>query len=353
MSPRPALLLLVVACNPPMGDDTGDTSDQGGTHAVVTTTDFSVGALATVALDSLEVQDDITLTSADPFVFVQDDTVFQVNGFGVDNVTVYAPGDFTSVLAQFSTGAGTNPHDVALVDGDLYVTLYEEAHLGIFDPADGTALGTVDLSAEAGSDGIPEASTMVRVAGRLYVALERLDRDDGWTDDGGTVVEIDPDSGLVTDSWAVGPSPVVYAHPTDPTRLVVRTGLYAQAVGGLAVLDPTEDAPEAPFADASTLGYGIAGWAAGPGGEGVLVAEHSDFTYSLKCVDLEGTVTDLYGPTGDWLTNPAVDPEGRVWVVVRSFTGDSGLMVVDPDPCEVVTDTLVETNLPPYQVAFF
>jgi len=354
------LLLLLSACAPTAdtGDTgTSDTADTGTataqTHAVLTTTDFAVGALATVDLDSLAVDDDLLPTSSDPFVSVMQDEVFQVNGLGVDSVAVYTPGSWGAPQVQFSVGSGTNPHAVALIDGELFVSLYEEAHLGIFDPTDGTALGSVDLSAYGGSDGIPEASTMVVVNGDLYVALERLNRDDGWSDDGGMVVQVDPSLRAVTKAWAVGPSPIVYAHPTDSTKLMVRTGLYAQAVGGLRVLDPTQDAPDPLLVDASALGYGIAGYAAASTGAGIIVGEHSDATYTLGCVAPDGTVTDVYGPTADWLTNPAGDDRGRAWVAVRSVSGTSGLLVVDLATCSVVNDTLVQTDLPPYRIAFY
>lgn len=354
------LALLLPACNPPIdsGDtattDTGDTGmPSGETHAVVTTTDFSVGALATVDLGTFAVDDDLVPTSSDPYVAVQQDEVFQFNGLGIDNVAIYTPGAWSAPQEQFSVGDGTNPHGVALIDGALFVSLYEENALGVFDPTDGSSLGSVDLSAYAGSDGIPEASTMVVVGGKLYVALERLDRNNGWTDDGGTVVQVDPTTKTVTKAWAVGPSPIVYPHPTDPNKLMVRTGLYAQAVGGLRVLDPSKDAPDPLLLDASALGYGISGYAGSRIGVGLIVGEHTDATYTLSCVAPDGTLTHAYGPTSDWLVNPVVDDRGRAWVAVRSSSGTSGLLVVDLFTCQVLTDTPIQTDLPPYGIAFY
>ncbi len=351
-------LLLLAACTAPIGgdndtvDDTDDHDPVRHSHAVVTTTDFAVGGLSTVALDVFTVADDLVPTSADPTVQVQGGRVFQINGFGVDTVTVYAPGQWTAPVAQFSTGSGTNPHRVALHDEGLFVSLYERDALGVFGAADGASLGTVDLSAYAGSDGIPEASTMVVIGDRIYVALERLNRDDGWGDDGGRVVAVDALTRDVVQSWEVGPSPQVYPHPSDPTALIVRTGSYGNLDGGLAVLHPTKGAPEAPFVTTEDLGYSIAAYAGAASGQGVIVAEHADFTYALKCVSLDGEVTDLFGPTADWITGPAVDDQGRAWVAVRSFAGPSGLLVADVDACEVLEER-IETALPPYRIAFY
>jgi len=348
------LLSLAMGCDPA---DTGDTDNETPHGAVVSTTDFSVGALATVDLDSFDVTDSLAATSSDPFVQVEDGRVYQVNGFGVDSVSVYEAGDFDAPVAQFTTGTGTSPRHVALVNGELFVTLYEADHILVLDPDDGTSLGEVDLQAYAGVDGLPEAATLVELGGMLYVALERLDRSDPmvWTDDGGLVVEIDPGTLGVTASWEVGPSPQIYPHPTDASKLMVRTGLSGQMVGGVRVLDPSAAAPDAMLLDAATLGYGISAWAAGSTGGAVFFAEHSDYSYTVECYDPDAGVASsaVYGPSFDWLTNPAVDPQGRAWIPVRSFSGASGIVVIDTATCETVTTAPIGTILPPYKVDFF
>ena len=123
----------------------------------------------------------------------------------------------------------------------------------------------------------------------------------------------------------------------------------------MRVLDPSTDAPGPLLLDAATLGYGISAWAAGPSGRAVFFAEHSDYSYTVECYDPEAGVASaaVYGPTFDWLTNPEVDPDGRAWIPVRSFSGPSGLVVIDTATCETVTTAPIGTILPPYKVAFF
>lgn len=348
---RIVLVLALAACTPPDGDDTSDATPHG---AVVSTTDFAVGALAAVDLDTFAVDDALATTSSDPFVQVEDGLVYQVNGFGVDSVSVYEPGAFDAPVAQFSTGTGTSPRYVARIDDKLFVSLYETDHLAVLDPDDGTSLGEVDLSAWAGTDGIPEAATMVEANGKLYVALERLDRTDGaWSDDGGHVVEVDPATLTVARGWAVGPSPKVYPHPTDPAKLMVRTGLYAQAVGGVGELDPAAATQPARTLDAATLGFGISEWAAAPTGKAIAIAEHADYSYTVECYHPDQGVATVLGPTFDWLANPAVDDRGRAWIPLRSFDGASGLVVIDTATCAVVSTAPIGTILPPYMVAFY
>jgi len=340
------------ACDPA---DTGDTDTTEAHGAVVSTTDFSVGALASVDLDTFEVTDSLSATSSDPFVQFEDGRVYQVNGYGVDSISVYEPGEFDAPVAQFSTGTGTSPRTVALIDDQLFVTLYETDHVAVLDPADGTSLGTVDLAGYAGVDGVPEAATLVELGGKLYVALERLDRSDPmvWTDDGGRVAEIDPTTLTVTKTWEVGPSPQIYAHPSEAGKLIVRTGLSGQAVGGVRVLDPASATADAYHIDAAALGYGIAAWAGAPSGRGLVLAEHSDYSNTVECYDPEQGLATVYGPTYDWLTNPAIDADGRVWLPVRSFSGASGLVVIDSETCATLTAAPIGTILPPYKVAFY
>jgi hypothetical protein len=87
---------------------------------------------------------------------------------------------------------GINPQDVAVdADGRLWVTRFEQPTVAIIEP-DGSFSGTVDLSAYADADGIPEASAVHVSGDRAYVTIERLDRCGGWASTGpGVIVEID------------------------------------------------------------------------------------------------------------------------------------------------------------------
>jgi len=350
-------LTLAMGCNPPIdldtgNDDTGDADGPDHATAVGTTTDFAVGSLATVALDGHTVSDDLVPTTGDPRVFVEDGRVLQVNGLGFDTVSVFQPGDWSVPVTQFSVGAGTNPQDVALVDGELFVTLYERAEIAVFDLATTHHSGTVDLAAFADADGLPEAASIVELGGALYVALQQLDRDNGWVPAGGRVIQVDPTSLAVTGSWEVGPNPTLHEHPAEPEMLVVRTGTYATLNGGLLVLDPATGQPDSVILESATLGYAIADYVESPSGNGLFIAEHTDFTYSVKCIDAGGEIA--HGETTtDWLAGLAVNDRGEAWIAQRSFAGTGGLVVWDVDTCTRLTATPIDTSLPPYRIAFY
>jgi hypothetical protein len=351
------LLALVIGCNPPLNldptdDDTGDADGPDHSVAVVTTTDFVVGSLATIGLDGRGVSDDLAPTTGDPRVSVEEGRVLQVNGLGFDTVSVFQPGQWSAPLTQFSVGAGANPHDVAVVDGEAFVTLYDRAEIAVFDLATTHRTGTVDLAAWADDDGLPEVATIVELGGLLYIALQRLDRDNGWAPDEGRVVQVDPASRAVTKSWEVGPNPTLHEHPGEPETLVVRTGTYATLNGGLQVLDPGLDQLGAMVLETATLGYAIADYVESPSGNGLLIAEHMDFTYSVKCFEWGAEITDGEA-TADWLAGIAVNDRGEAWIAQRSFAGSGGLVVWDVDTCTRLTTDPIETTLPPYRIAFY
>lgn len=142
----------------------------------------------------------------------------------------------TKVLPCKLEVSGINPQDAAFdADGRLWVTRYERPTVAILEP-DGSFSGTVDLSAFADADGVPEAMG-VHVAGdRVYVALERLDRCGGWLPSGpGQIVEIDvatrtvvksielgggnPFGRLVPAPWDSSGNTVIVALPGDPRHI--------------------------------------------------------------------------------------------------------------------------------------
>ena len=59
-----------------------------------------------------------------------DGLLYVVNRFGQDNVQVLNPAQGFATVQQFSTGAGSNPHDIAFASPvKAYVTRYELADL--------------------------------------------------------------------------------------------------------------------------------------------------------------------------------------------------------------------------------
>lgn len=348
------MILFLLACNPPVPAKT-DTDVPAAATAIVTTTDFAVGSLAAVDLEDWTVTDELAPTSGDPFVFVDDGHVLQVNGFQSDSVRVYEPGAWQEPLVEFSLGAGAGPHDVAVVGDELFVSLYEQAAMTVRSLADGTEVATVDLSAWADADGIPEASSIVEVDGALFVALQHFDRSAFASTGAGKVVRVDPATRQVTKAWDTGPSPVLYAHPSEPGTLVVATGTYEGAApyppaldGSLAVLDPVRDTLAAPLLADADSGYKVNGYGEVESGHAVLVVQGTDGATRVACWD--GGALSVAETLPGWAADLAVDPAGDAWIAARD---PGGLLVYDVETCTSRTGAeWIGTSLPPYRVAF-
>ncbi len=122
--------------------------------AFVTTTDYMTGSYSTIDLLNLSASNNLPSTTgiieSDNDAVYFNDKVYIINKFGFDNITVLDVSDLTTEVAQFSTGNGTNPQDMAFVnDTKVFVSLLGSNDLLVVDP---TALsgseitGTVDLS---------------------------------------------------------------------------------------------------------------------------------------------------------------------------------------------------------------
>jgi dipeptidyl aminopeptidase/acylaminoacyl peptidase len=349
------LVLALVACTPDLPEKKDTAEPSGGPYAVVSTTDFSVGALALVDLESGAVSDMVTATSGDPSVVADGGWLFQVNGYNTDTIRVYEPGDLFAPLAEFSTGAGSNPHDVEVCGGKLFVSLYETTRIGIYDPASGSEIGEISLADWSDSDGIPEVSNLVELDGVLFAALQHFDRDDGWSSTEGEVIEIDCDSGTVVQTWQVGPSPRITAHPTRPDALLVLTGVYWQADGGIWVLDTEEGLEEEAVLLESEAQVDLVSLATSAGGHLVLTAAGFESGSSLVCLDLSTGIWSSAAATEAWYARIHASPSGEAWVSVRPTPDDPnhGLLVFDIDACAPRNDLSRFTlTLPPYGVAF-
>ncbi len=144
--------------------------------------DFATGGIAAIGLDGFEVlQHQLGFAAGDSVVRHQMNRFFVVNRFGANNIQELDTAGL-GTLRQCSVGLGANPHDIVAVSPTKgYVTLYDRPWLAIVDPSAGASCagfvtGTIDLSALADADGIPEMDQSVLVGDRLFVALQLLDR---------------------------------------------------------------------------------------------------------------------------------------------------------------------------------
>jgi DNA-binding beta-propeller fold protein YncE len=190
------------------------------TGLAVGTDYFSAGVATWVGLPGLSTDVDVPagVASTDPVVRYGDGKVFIVNRYGYDNVTVL---DATTrgLIAQISTGSGSNPQDVAALGSKLYLPALATSGLVILDldhPQSGV-VGTIDLSSLDPDDGKPDCNSARLVGDRLFVTCGILDDDDQWlTPRGpGKVAVIDTVTDTLIDQIELDyANPVGFLHAT-------------------------------------------------------------------------------------------------------------------------------------------
>jgi hypothetical protein len=193
---------------PPIEPDAGSEPDGGGTPAGCTCVtlgadyEAGVGILSTVSLPDLTVTQDRTpqAISSDPVVrLLSDGRLWVVNRFGADNITIIDPETY-DVDAQFSTGAGSNPHDVVLHGDKAYVVAFASPDVLVYDTADLDAPpDRIDLSSYD-VDGVPEAVAIWAEGDTAFVLLQRLD-ESFMPNDVGLVAVIDLANDTVTSTF--------------------------------------------------------------------------------------------------------------------------------------------------------
>ena len=339
--------LLLTACTPTV--DVPDSTLESGLsgQVVLTTTDFSTGALSVLDLATGEVEEGVAPTSPDPLVTVSGGQVIQLNGYLHDTVRIYEPHDWSEPLGEYGVGQAANPHDAEQINGELWLSLYGRDALEIREPASGVLLDTVDLSTWADADGLPEAASLLMVESRLLVALQRFDRTRDWAPLPGHIVAIDTDTRQVVGDWAVGTSPRLSAH-SEPGHAWVVTGSYADgepALDGAVTSLSLED------------GLGDVVWDEGMRGERVdhWLDAGSDWaamvdlggTYAVRCFD--GTSWRDGPESTRWTSDAILDGNGRVLLASRELTGGGGVAAVRLEDCSDAG--FAETALAPYQMA--
>lgn len=215
-----AIALLLLALAPAACGDDSQPDDGDGAAALSTVlavgTDFATaGVLSTIDVPDLEVTTNAVegVASTDPVVRHIDDRVYIVNRLGQDNVTVLDAADL-SLVAQISTGTGSNPQDVAVVDGLLFVAAYGSPGLVVVDldrPDDGV-IDTADLSA-GDPDGLPNCGTVMADGADLLAVCGLLDDEAFLAPRGpGVAVKIDGEGLDVVEEWQTEIRPFGLAH---------------------------------------------------------------------------------------------------------------------------------------------
>lgn len=341
--------------------DTGDTSGGGDWEMVVTTTDYTTGALARI--DSAgTLHDSLAVISSDAAVQSQDGDLYLLSRSSQNAVSVYRDGDYTTPVLNFSTGDGTNPHGVAKCGGYLFVSLYSTATLGVYDPATGLSAGTVDLSAFDDGDGSPEPDAVYAAPnGALYVVMNQLDYVNTYesADGSGTLAKVDCSSFQVTDSWDVGPNPSFDVDPRDPDQLLISGGNWfnddwsgPELDGYLQVFDTSTDSLGDVLMTEEDAGFNLGGVAGGADGK-VITTFDTAYSWTVVCMDLNSGDYTTLDVGNAFIGALEASPDGLVWASQSLGFGKgdatTGFVAYDPATCTAVSS--VSPTLGPSSMA--
>ena len=222
------------------------------TRGFVYSTDFGSGTIANAAFGSPPVATpNVASVCADAVLRHHQGLLYVIERFGCDNVRILDPANGFALVRQFSVGNGANPNDLVVVSPTkVYVTRYDSPDLWILDPQSGAFTGAISLAAFADADGIPEMNRMAMVGGRVFVTVQRVDRDGFFLPtDSSAVVVIDPTTDTLVDCdlAAGGVQGILLPFQNPTTELVVDaggrlvvgcTGAYGATDGGIVRIDP-------------------------------------------------------------------------------------------------------------------
>lgn len=342
------------------------TGTSRGGRAVVVTTDFETGTLASVGVSGARRvgHPDATIHS-DAVIRTGGGMVFVLNRFLGDNVQRLDPKTLRTRV-QCTTGTASNPVDLVVLAPDkAYVTRYDRRELWIVDPSATDCArfrrGTIDLGAFADADGLPEMSQMAVAGGHVFVAIQRLDRTRGFRPTGpGRLVVIDPTTDAVTGAIVLhGSNPFGDAtgilHEPGTGNLVIASAsdIYEVGDGGLERIDPTTLTAEGRFfVDEHQLGGNVLDFVLLSPTQGFAIIQDAALKNRLVAFDPSGVtpVRDLF--TRDaYLPDLVVGPDGLLWLADQSLP-EPGIRFFDPATGTQVRRKPLAVGLPPFSIGF-
>ena len=334
--------------------------------AFVGLTDFQTGSFGTLTLDTPR-----TITPASPQRAINSDAaartsggrVYIVNRFQADNIQTLDPSRGFATVSQCSTGNGSNPHDIALVSATkAYVTRYELTSVLIVNPSVGAdcagfTLGSIDLSQFADADGVPEMDQMAIVNGKLYVSLERLNRNNAFNPAGpGMIAVIDTVTDTVVDHITLsGENPFSESKglTVNGGMLVIgEAGRLGTNDGGIERVALTTGMAEGFFITEAQLGGDLNDFVLVSDRLGYAIIAAPDFSNSLVAFDpTTHAVTKTLLSGSGFLSDIELNDRDELFLADRSIT-KPGVRIFRASDGNEVTTAPLDLGLPPFNILF-
>jgi len=336
-----------------------------GTGWILTTDYSTFGRVRSFALDEpWAVSDDLAVIPGDPAGRFHEDKVYVVGRGGANLIQVYNPEAGFALEREFSIGAGRNPQDIAFdTTGEAYVSCYDEAVLLRVDVAAGTVLDTYDTSMFADADGLPETAWMIARGDRLYVAAQKLDRNNWYAPTGpGALLVFDmaAETWVDMDGTAPGTQPIILTGADPYTRIeevgdgaggrklrVGCVGFFGLNDGGIEEVDPVTGTSLGYVVTEQDLGGDIMAFASTGDDIHVLISDASFITSLLRFNSVTGLVTVLDTGNGYVHADLAWDGDFLLFLADRTV-GAAGLRVFDTASGTELTAGPLATGLPPF-----
>ena len=353
-----SLLILLILCPSVNAQETG----------WILTTDFSTfGRVRNFALDDpWTVSGDLATIPGDPAGRYHEGLVYIVGRGGANLIQIYDPEAGFALVREFSIGAGRNPQDIAFDSvGEAYVSCYDEAVLLRVDVTNGIVMDTYDTSQFADADGLPETAWMLARGSRLYIASQKLDRNNWYAPTGpGALLVFD----MVSETWVdmdselAGIQPIALTGADPYTRIeavksgtggwnlrVGCVGFYGLNDGGIEDVDPIAGVSLGYMVTEQELGGDISAFTSTGDDLHVLISDASFITSLRRFDPASGSVTVLDTGNGFVHADLAWDGDFQLYLADRTV-GAAGLRVFDSVSGTELTNGALDTGLPPFRI---
>jgi hypothetical protein len=339
-------------------------------YVFVVTSDYDVSGQASTVdvLAPWSVEENLASVHSDAVAREHGGLIYVVNRLFQDNIQVLDPEQGFATVRQFSVGPGSNPQDIAFASPTrAYVSRYEESLLYEVDPTTGDVTDTIDLSVFADADGIPEMGQMAIWGDRLFVAIQRLDRDYYWLPTPPSylaVIDTDSNELIDADPGAPGVQGIGLAATNPNTEILVNAGegvLYVGEAGKWGILDGGIEAIDA--ASLAPLGFVAT--------EAQLGGEINDVTPPVggrahAALSLSSPSWESFVIAFDWETGAKIEDvfrpgdfsvadievhagAGELFVSDRTYA-DPGVRVFDATDGSELAPGAIDVGLPPHDL---
>jgi hypothetical protein len=339
----------------------------GGTTGkiILTTSDYISGNTASFDIEKGTLTDDILGHFQDSYVRTYGRYVYIIEGGDNSNIIKLDMDNLNTPIFQYSTEAGSNPHDLVIVPSENYlkgyVIRYGKPSIWVvnLDAASLSAFktGEIDISAWKDADGSPEAHMGFYYGGYVYVVMQRYDLNE-FSSGTGVMIKIDPATDKIVDldpdTEGVQGVDLIRKNPVDGSlsgNLLYLAGT-TYGVSNEGVWSVDLDNPkngQRIVADETKLG-GTAGGIFLLNSEYAIVKTY-DANWNLVPRPMNPTTGDFLAPLQVPDAGGGIVYAGGLLYIGSREINNPGLFVVDPKT-NMVTAGPFSTSLPPLTLAY-